>query len=336
MSYAMTELQKLNRSYQSIRQTICVNPGNRFTEFLNIRGDIVRLPSVVRDFDPEFEDYPQSNDSTIVIEHTTVIDKQKRTRLYAVGSLAKTLKGKAAFDKGKINLMQDLVFAALEPNFGQDILRVENLLVAVPDVRNTAAIAAVKLLEGTHDITRNSRQLVITIAKTTAIEEATAAYKYGLKNGLYQWRDAINGVIDFGGGTSSGRLYTPEGVPIREASITLPGTNALGHMIQARLLKATGQSVDIGAILDGIENGSYNTGHNGVNFESQFQSCVTEWVDDIRSTARGQWSAYFADLGEVLLVGGSAPLATAIEESTNGRFKIAERSQDITVLGMAL
>lgn len=333
---ALTELQKLNRNHQAIREIICVNPGNRFTEFLNIRGDIVRVPSVVRDFDPEFEDYPQSNDSTIVIERSTVINKQKHTRVYAVGSLAKTLKGKAAFDKGKIGMMQDLVFAALEPNFGQDILRVENLLVAVPDVRNTEAINAVKSLEGTHDITRNGRQLIITIAKASAIEEATAAYRYGIKRGLYQWHDAINGVIDFGGGTSSGRLYTPEGVPIREASITLPGTNALGHMIQARLLKATGQSVDIGSILDGIESGSHTTGHNGIDFKAHFDVCVTDWIDNIRTTARGQWSSYFADLGEVLLVGGSAPLATAIEESTNKRFKIAERSQDITVLGMAI
>ncbi|MBW4441887.1 MAG: hypothetical protein KME10_11750 [Plectolyngbya sp. WJT66-NPBG17] len=333
---ALTELQKLNRSYNAIREKVCVNPGNRFTEFLNIQGNIVRLPSVVRDFDPEFEDYPKSNESTIVIEHTSVSNKQKHTRLYAVGSLAKTLKGKAAFDKGKLNLMQDLVFAALEPNHEQDILRVENLLIAVPDVRNTDAIATVKSLEGTYDITRNGKDLIVTVAKATAIEEATAAYKYGIKNGLYQWQDAINGVIDFGGGTSSGRLYTPEGVPIREASITLPGTNALGHAIQARLLKATGQSPDIGAILDGIESGSYTTGHNGVSFAAYFDVCRAQWLDDIRSTARGQWISYLPDLGEVLLVGGSAPLASTIEESSSGRFKIAPRSQDITILGMAI
>ncbi|MBD1856581.1 MULTISPECIES: ParM/StbA family protein [Leptolyngbya] len=328
MASTMTELQKINRNYQAIRETLCVNPGNRFTEFINPKGQIIRLPSVVRDFDLSFEDYPQHNDSTVVIE--------RGDRVYAVGSLAKSLKGKAAFDKGKIAMMADLVFAALEPNQGMDILRIENLMIAVPDARNDEAIKAVKSLEGTHDYKRNGKDLIVTIAKATAIEETAAAYRYGIRNGLYQWTGAINGVIDFGGGTSSGRLYAPDGTPIREASITLPGTNALGHSIQARLLKATGQSAGIGSILDGIENGTYTTGCNGVSFAAHFDGCVEEWLDNIRSTARGQWAAYFADLGEVLLVGGSAPLATEIERSTSGRFKIAENPQDITIKGMSL
>lgn len=328
MHMPMTELQKINRNYQAIRETVCVNPGNRFTEFIDARGQIVRVASVVRDFDLSFEDAPEPNAGTIVIER----DK----RIYAVGSLAKSLKGKAAFDKGKLSMMKDLVFPALEPNPGTNIIRIENLLIAVPDTRNSEALNAVKALEGTHEYKRNEKALIATISKATAIEEATAAYRYGIKNGLYQWTDAINGVIDFGGGTSSGRLYAPDGTPIRNASITLPGTNALGHSIQARLLKATGQSVDIASILDGIESKTYATGRNGVSFKAQFDSCVTEWLDDIRTTARGQWSGFFSDLGEVLLVGGSAPLATAIEQSTNRRFKIAPNPQDITIKGMAL
>ncbi|MBD1825678.1 hypothetical protein H6F51_24735 [Cyanobacteria bacterium FACHB-DQ100] len=328
MNYStMSELQKLNRNYQAIREKVYVNPGNRFTEFLNPQGQIIRLASVVRDFDLDFEDYPQCNETTVVIER----DK----RIYAIGSLAKTLKGKAAFDKGKLQMMADLVFAALEPNPGSNILRVENLMIAVPDVRNDEALRAVKSLEGTFDYKRNGKDLIVTIAKATAIEEAAAAYRYGIKHGLYQWTGAINGVIDFGGGTSSGRLFAPEGVPIREASVTLPGSNQLGHAIQARLLKATGQSVDIGSILDGIENQTYTTGHNGVSFAACFESCVSEWLDDIRSAARGQWQSYLSDLGEVLLVGGSAPLAGAIEQSTGGRFKIAPNPQDITILGMS-
>lgn len=327
MAYSPTsELQKLNRNYQAIREKIYINPGNRFTEFLNPQGQITRLASVVRDFDLGFEDYPQSSETTVVIER----DK----RIYAIGSLAKSLKGKAAFDKGKLQMMADLVFAALEPNPGSNILRVENLMIAVPDTRHDEAIKAVKSLEGTFDYKRNGKDLIVTIVKATAIEEAAAAYRYGIKHGLYQWVGAINGVIDFGGGTSSGRLFTPEGMAIREASITLPGTNALGHSIQARLLKATGQSVDVGSILDGIENQSYTTGHNGISFADCFDSCVEQWLDDIRSTARGQWHSYLSDLGEVLLVGGSAPLATAIEQSTGGRFKIAPNPQDITILGM--
>jgi hypothetical protein len=257
-------------------------------------------------------------------------------RIYAIGQVAKTMKGKAAFDKGKLSMMVDSVFAALEPSYGQSILRVENLKLAVPDVRNGEAIAQSQKLQGTFEYCRNGQELIATIARVTLIEEATAAYNYGVKNDLYQWLDAINGVIDFGGGTSSGRLYSPDGLMLREASITLPGTNQLAQMIQARLLKETAVSADLSAIMDGLESGSYQVGRNGASFVSHFASCRDLWLDDIRSKAISQWNPYLNDLGEVLLVGGSATLATSLEERTKGRFKVATNPQDITILGMAL
>jgi molecular chaperone DnaK (HSP70) len=260
----------------------------------------------------------------------------RQNPLNAVGTAAKTMKGKSAFDKGKLSMMQDSVFAALEPSYGQSILRVENLKIAVPDVRNGEAIAQSQKLQGTFEYTRNGQDVITTIAHVTLIEEATAAYNYGVKNDLYQWLDAINGVIDFGGGTSSGRLYSPDGLMLREASITLPGTNQLVQMIQARLLKETSTSADLSAIMDGIESSSYQIGRNGASFVTHFASARDTWLDDIRSKAISQWNPYLNDLGEVLLVGGSATLATSLEERTQGRFKVAANPQDITILGMAL
>jgi len=58
------------------------------------------------------------------------------------------------------------------------------------------------------------------------------------------------------------------------------------------------------------------------------------WLDDIRSKASNQWKSYLNDLGEVLLVGGSASLAVDLEERSEGRFKIASNPQDVTILGM--
>ena len=233
-------------------------------------------------------------------------------------------------------MMQDSIFAALEPSYGQSILRVENLKIAVPDTRNGEAIAESKKLQGTFEYTRNGQALIATIARVTLVEEAAAAYNYGTANGLYQGSDAINGVIDFGGGTSSGRLYTSDGLMLREASITLPGTNQLAQSIQARLLKETAVSADLSAIIDGIENGTYRIGRNGASFVTHFASTRHTWLDDIRSKASAQWSQYLNDLGEVLLVGGSASLATDLEERTAGRFKVASQPQDITILGMGL
>jgi hypothetical protein len=324
----ITEISRLLSTQKAVRHEILVNPGNRYIEYLSADGQMIRLPNVIREFDPSWEDVPAPAVDTVIIE--------RDGRLYAIGQTAKTMHGKSAFDKGKLGMMFDSVFAALEPSYGQSILRVENLKIAVPDIRNSEAIAQSQKLQGTFEYTRNGQDVITTIAKVTLIEEATAAYNYGVKNDLYQWLDAINGVIDFGGGTSSGRLYSPDGLMLREASITLPGTNQLAQMIQARLLKETSTSADLSAIMDGIESGSYQIGRNGASFITHFASARDLWLDDIRSKAISQWNPYLNDLGEVLLVGGSATLATSLEERTSGRFKVAANPQDITILGMAL
>ena len=324
----ITEVQKLITTRTAIRQEILINPGNRYIEYVSADGQMIRLPNVIRDFDASWEDVPSPSSDTAIIE--------REGRIYAIGQAAKTMHGKAAFDKGKLGMMFDSVFAALEPSYGQSILRVENLKLAVPDIRNGDAIAESKKLQGTFEYTRNGQAIITTIAHVTLIEEATAAYNYGVKTNLYQWLDAINGVIDFGGGTSSGRLYTSDGLMLREASVTLPGTNALAQSIQARLLKETGTSADLSAVMDGIESGSYQVGRNGANFVTHFASTRDLWLDDIRSKASAQWSQYLNDLGEVLLVGGSASLAADLEERSEKRFKIAPSPQDITILGMGL
>jgi hypothetical protein len=168
------------------------------------------------------------------------------------------------------------------------------------------------------------------------LKKSTAAYRYGCDNGLFQWDDAVNGIIDFGGGTSSGRLYSAEGVNLRDASITLPGTNKLAQAIQARLLKETGISTDLSKVMDAIENGTFQIGRNGPSFITVFDSCRDAWIDDIRTSATAAWQPYLSDLGEVLLVGGSASLAESMQHRTKGRFKVVDRPQDITVLGMGL
>ena len=236
----VTEIQKLLSTQRAVRNEILVNPGNRYLEYINSCGQMIRLPNVIRDFDISWEDVPAPSDDTAIIE--------REGRIYAIGQAAKTMHGRSAFDKGKLSMMQDSIFAALEPSYGQSILRVEDLKIAVPDTRSEEAKAESQKLQGTFEYTRNGQALIATIARVTLIEEATAAYNYGIENGLYQWSDAINGVIDFGGGTSSGRLYSPDGLMLREASITLPGTNQLAQSIQARLLKETDASTRLGKL----------------------------------------------------------------------------------------
>jgi hypothetical protein len=312
-----------------IRPEVLLNAGNRYLEYISAAGQLVRMPHVIRHFDTSWEDVSAPGAETVIIE--------RDGQTYAIGQAAKAQSGhRSAFDKGKLSMLAESVYAALEPPTGHTAFRVETLKIAVPDTRNPEAIAAGKALVGTHEYTRNGQALIVTIAHVLLIEESTAAYRYGCDNGLFQWDDAINGVIDFGGGTSSGRLYSAEGVNLRDASITLPGTNKLAQAIQARLLKETGISADLSQIMDGIENGTLQIGRNGSSFASHFTASRDVWIDDIRSAATAAWQPYLSDLGEVLLVGGSASLAESMEHRTKGRFKVVDRPQDITVLGMGL
>jgi hypothetical protein len=67
-----------------------------------------------------------------------------------------------------------------------------------------------------------------------------------------------------------------------------------------------------------------------------FPKCRDAWLEEIRATLRTAWSQYFNEVGEVLIIGGSAPLAKPIEESTKGRFKVAPNPQTISLLGMVM
>lgn len=323
-----TQTKKTTKT-AAIRENVYLNPGNRFMEYLSVSGDLIRLPHVIRSFDTSWEELPKVSDKTSVITF--------KGCTYAVGVGAKSQPGfKTAFEHGKFNLLIATVFAALEPVDGQTSFRVENLHIAVPDVRIQETKDACKKLCGTHEFTRNGQDLIVTIANVKLVEEATAAYNYGVHNGLYQWTDAVNGVIDFGGGTSSGRLYSEDGTNLRDASITLPGTDALARTIQARLLKDTGYSADLGQIMDGIENGSFRIGRNGESFDHVFPTICESWLNNIRTQAINKWSAYRSDLGEILMVGGSASLAKSLEEKTQGRLKMVANPQDVTILGMSL
>ncbi|MCY7320443.1 MAG: hypothetical protein LH660_01210, partial [Phormidesmis sp. CAN_BIN36] len=157
-----TEVQRLLTTRTAIRQEILVNPGNRYLEYVSASGAMMRMPNVIREFDPSWEDVPAPTAETVIIKRDGI--------LYAVGTAAKTMKGKSAFDKGKLSMMQDSVFAALEPSYGQSILRVENLKIAVPDIRNGDAITQSQKLQGTFEYTRNGQDVITTIAKVTLIE----------------------------------------------------------------------------------------------------------------------------------------------------------------------
>jgi hypothetical protein len=308
-----------------LRPTIAADCGNRTIQWVNPAGQVCQIPSYLKPIDTSWEDVePDSNSIICEFEGET----------FVIGQLAKDLGGSATFQGDKIALARRLVLSALEPNPGSNAVRVERLLIALPNSRNDVSL--LKAIEGTYEFTRNGQAIVATVRNVEPIDETRAAYRYAVTHGLFLSQKQINGVLDLGGGTSIARLYTTSGSLIREADIILPGTADLARRIAARIARDLPASPDLTLILDGIEAGDCQLGTTGYCFASAFESAREEWLADIRAEIKTRWGQWLPSLGEVLIIGGSAPIAAPLSEATKGRFKIAPNSQTISIVGMQL
>jgi Actin like proteins N terminal domain len=305
------------------RLTQVVDPGNRFTKWLE--GKAPRsIPSYIKQL-ADWEDGEPDSHSYIA-----TLDGKR----YAIGRLAQELGGKPAFEEGKADLAHLLVLPAIASNGCP--LRIENLVIPTPDIRNRAVIQQLKKLENTLDFTLNGVDQVISIRQVRTVDECRGAYLLAKAQKLWKFPAHTNGVIDFGGGTAIARLFTPSGVLIREADVVLPGTYALAQKLAAALLPVLGQTPDLGLLMDAIAEGVYLYGTSGVNFAEQFRSVQQGWINEIRNKLKLAWNSHMNNLGEVLVVGGSAPLLTPLCDASKGRFKIAPQPQFFSLYGLTL
>lgn len=314
------------------RPIAALDAGNRSTQWIDPRGNVRTIPSFVKLLE-SWEDAEPCEDSVLV----ELFDKHGHSETrFIIGAEAQVLKGKPAFEFDKVDLAKFLMFAALEPNVGQNTLIIECLRVALPDSRHRENVKRLGELANTYEFTRNGERVYSTIRNVQPVDETKPAYCYARANGLFKSPKSVNGVLDLGGGTAIGRLYTPSGSAIRGADVNVPGTFELASRINAALMPATGQTQDLSLIMDAIADQSFTIGTSGISFAHCFDKCRENWLEDIRAKLRITWGKHFAEIGEVLIIGGSAPLATPIEESTKGRFRVAPNSQTISIQGMVL
>ncbi len=123
---------------------------------------------------------------------------------------------------------------------------------------------------------------------------------------------------------------------MRELDLNVPGTYDLARRINAALMPSAGQTQDLSLIMDGVKNGTLAIANSGISFAHLFEKCRDAWLEEIRAKLRVTWGHKFSEIGEVLIIGGSAPLAAPIEESTKGRFRVAPMPQEISIKGMVL
>jgi hypothetical protein len=314
------------------RPIAALDAGNRSTQWIDPKGNVQTIPSFVKILEP-WEDAEPCEDSVLV----ELFNKHGQTETrFIIGAEAQILKGKPAFEFNKVDLAKYLMFAALEPNIGQNTLIIECLRVALPDSRHQENVKRLGELANTYEFTRNGERVYSTVRAVQPVDETKPAYVYARANGLFKAPKSVNGVLDLGGGTAIGRLYTPSGSAIRGADVNVPGTFELASRINAALMPTTGQTQDLSLIMDAIRDRTFVIGTSGINFSHCFEKCRDSWLEDIRAKLRVTWGKHFAEIGEVLIIGGSAPLAAPIEQSTKGRFRVAPNSQEISIRGMAL
>lgn len=290
------------------------------------------IPSVIKKLEPWEE--AEFDEESVFVE---VRDSDgNTTERFVIGAEAQSQKGTPAFEVNKVELAKHFIYATLEPSATQSTVVIECLRIALPDARNLENVALLKELEGVYEFIRNGKHIVASVRHIEPVDETRPAYRYAKENCLFQSPKSLNGILDLGGGTGIGRLYSPSGSLNRQADVIVPGTYSLAEKIDAALLPTTGFSQDLGLIMDAIENGTFTIGTSGIGFADLFEKCRNTWLEDIRGKLRTKWGQYFSEIGEVLIIGGSASLAAPIQKSTNGRFKVAANPQSISIKGMIL
>lgn len=314
------------------RKRLPFDGGNRFLKWIDPKGKARIIPSCIKELE-DWED-AQPDDRSVLIE----IEGER----YVIGQVAQDLGGQPVFEQDKCELAWLLALAAIEPNPGCSTVLIEQMLVALPDSRKKDAVAHIREIEGTRDFYRNGIGIVATVREVVPVDETEPAYRYAVARQMFKHPKRINGILDLGGGTGIGRLYSPNGTMIRSADMILPGTFQLASKIAVALTPQLGYSPNLRSIMDGIADDTFELGTTGTNYHQIFLKCRDSWIGDIRARLKTAWVQQLNDLAEVLIIGGSAGLAQPLSEVTKGRFKVATHpqvsnfSQFVSLYGMAM
>ncbi|ESA37153.1 hypothetical protein N836_00300 [Leptolyngbya sp. Heron Island J] len=222
------------------------------------------------------------------------------------------------------------LFAALaELGLFGDV-HIELLRTVTPDTQQPDQVTALKALEGAHSATVDGQEIRLVVSQVAVHDEGQPAWLVATNEQKWHYPAAMNGVLDLGGGTGIARLFSPTGAPMRQSQLILSGTFALAEKIQSYMAGPR----CIPEIMDAIENGSFQV-PSGREFKSIFDHCLPEWLADIRGEIRSRWSAFEGRYGQIVVVGGSAPLAnTLIEE--NPRYLSLEDPQTVSLRGLLI
>lgn len=318
--------------YSQIRTVIAFDGGNRFIKWIDPENRVRIVPSCVKEVTEYQWKRLRPDDQTVLIE--------VEGKRYVIGKLAQELGGEPTFQKDKCELAQILALVAIEPNPGDNFVHISKFAIALPDSFKEDDVAAVKRLENYPDVKefkRNGKEVLYTIYEVQPVDETLPAFLYAKNQGFFSFPEHKNAVWDIGGGTSIARIYLSNGTLVQDGEVILPGTKSLAQQVAVEMKEAFSLdfSPALADIMDAISKGDCLYGTDRLNFSEIYQRACAAWVESARAEIRSKWAAHLPQLGEVLIVGGSAGLTVPICEASGDRFKIAPEPQLFNIIAMA-
>ena len=313
---------------------VAVDAGNRSICAFDTYDRLLNLPSFHIDLEPYDEPEPDAN--SVIIEYQNNGPAAKKGQRWAVGKVAQEMGGKATFYEEKAYLAGKLVLAAIQSQEGKRQIVIEKLTLCLPNHLQQDKVNAIKAaLEGIHQYRRNGIDLTVHIRSIEVQPETLGAYRLAKSLYLFNGLDRPNAILDLGGKTGIGQIFTANGSYPNDGRVIVAGTYDLAKLcLKHPNLVNQDTTADLSLIMDGIADGSYKYGQTGIYFGDRFSQYLDEWINGIRNQLNTKWEKYRAMLGEVIVIGGSAELAQTLFEVSKGRFKLPPSEYDPQTFGV--
>ncbi len=312
--------------------TFACDAGNRTVKAFDEVNRLHSVPSIVQFLD-EFDEVHDDRQS-LVCEYLDGNPALLGKR-WIIGKAAQDLAGQATFEGEKAELAPYLVLPLIQPLDQQRSIVIEKLVCCLPNHRQQEKTEAIQnALTGLHQYRRNGELLTVQVRSVVVEPETLGAYRYCLSQRLFQYARP-NGILDLGGKTGIAQIYTANGSSPADGRVIVPGSFDLAlRCAKHPELQKLDFSPSLTLIMDAIASGTYIYGSTGISFADQFPQYRDAWIAEIRNKLKIGWAKWLSDLGEVVIIGGSATLAETFVESTKGRFKLCDRPQVANVIGM--
>ena len=330
-AYPSTHVQSYPQTSQ-VRPCVAFDGGNRFIKWVDPENEIQMIPSCIKEVSETQWKRIKPDPQTVLIE----VDGKR----YIVGRQAQELDGEPVFQHNKCELAEIIALVGIEPNPGFDYVHIAKFAIALPNDTNEADVKALRKLENypnAREFKRNGKHICYTIAYVKPLNETEPAFLYAQQQGMFAFPDNPNAVWDIGGGTSIARIYLPSGTLVQDGEILLPGTKELAQQVATEMQAELGliYSPALADVMDAIAKGDCLYGTAKLDFSAIYHDKCEKWVESARAEIRSKWAKYLPNLGEVLIVGGSANLAAPICQASGDRFWIAPEPQLFNIIAMA-